>query len=106
DHDVGARRERIERRVAGGIDDDAALAGGVEPEEEAPLHPGDVVPKRWHGPEIAAARWLDEHDVGAQAGQELSRKGAGSIGEVEAAHTRERRHVGTLENVRAASQPA
>src|SRR5439155_718114 len=86
DEHVGAGGEAAERRRARGrppVERDAALAGAVEPEEEAPLRALDALPEGRDRAQRGAAWRLDEDDVGAEAGEELPRKRALLIGEIE-----------------------
>src|SRR5437867_1222820 len=86
DEHVGAGGEAAQRRRARGrppVERDAALAGAVEPEEEAPLRALDALPEGRDRAQRGAAWRLDEDDVGAEAGEELPRKRALLIGEIE-----------------------
>src|SRR5207253_4273218 len=86
------------------VERDAALARVVEPEEEAPLGVREPLPEGRDGAQRAAARRLDEHDVGAEVGQQLAGERALLVGEVEDAETGERaRHQRRTKTSAAAS---
>src|SRR5207249_12150908 len=74
DHDVGPRGQPTQSLGPLGpppVERDAALAGVVEPEEEASLRILDALPEGWDGAQWRALRRLDQDDVGAEAGEEL-----------------------------------
>src|SRR5439155_14871833 len=81
----------------------APFAGGVEPEEEAPLRVRELGPEGRDAPEWRAVGRLDQHDVGAEAGEQLSRERALLVAEVEHAKTRERAAHSRMKRSRAAS---
>src|SRR2546428_397945 len=86
DEHVGAGGQAAERRRARGrppVERDAALAGAVEPEEEAPLRALDALPEGRDRAHRGAASRLDQGGGGAEAGEELPRKRALLIGEIE-----------------------
>ena len=106
DHDVGPRGQPTQSPGALGpppVERDAALAGVVEPEEEASLRVLDALPEGWDGAQWRALRRLDQDDVGAEAGEELPRERALLIGEIEDAHPRQRTRHRRRKRSRAAS---
>jgi hypothetical protein len=104
DQHVGARGERGEPLgLPAPVEDQAPLAQVVEPEEQAPLRVRHAVHEGRDSPRRVAARRLDLHHVGAEAGQQLPRERAGDPGQVEDADAVEDAHQSRRKRSRTAS---
>jgi hypothetical protein len=97
DQDIGRRHQPAEllaTRVLAEIEDDAALVGVVEPEEQAAVGIGVLLKKGADPARRIAAGWLDLDHVGAQVGEQLAAIGAAFVGEVEDANAAQSTHRG------------
>ncbi len=94
DH-VGTERQRGELLapdLAAAVDDDAALGGVVVPPPQAALRPGHVVEERLERALRAAARRLDDDDVGAEIGEQLAGPGAQRVAQLDHLESVQRPH--------------